>query len=297
MLLSQPTQVSCALSWDTNYYARFVPHLSTLLHPLNALLHKEVKWEWSKESNNAFCKAKEQLASKNDQTYYDPALSRILACDALPYGVGAVISHKLPSGKEKHIAFASRKLSKTMGILSGVSLLSVQSLPSLLTDHRPLTTILCPSKAIPSMAAVRLQRWALLLAAHNYTIKYWRATDHGNTDSLSCMPLIVRRNELTLLQGCVNLNCVNRCWKNCTQGTSEWSKWRPWHGAMCGGRVLILRLKTSAKLVCSVNASRKHLVLHLCTHGSKFISISLVCLRDACSLLWLMPTLSGLKSF
>ena len=84
-----------------NYYARFVSNLSTLLHPLNALLHKEVKWEWSKECNDAFCKAKEQLASKSVLTHYDPSLPVILACDASPYGVGAVISHKLPSGEEK----------------------------------------------------------------------------------------------------------------------------------------------------------------------------------------------------
>lgn len=36
----------------------------------------------------------------------------ILACDPSPYGVGVVISHKLPNGDEKPIAFALRTLSK-----------------------------------------------------------------------------------------------------------------------------------------------------------------------------------------
>ena len=66
-----------------NYYAYFVSNLSTLLHPLNALLHKEVKWEWSKECNDAFCKAKEQLASKSVLTHYGPSLPGILACDVM----------------------------------------------------------------------------------------------------------------------------------------------------------------------------------------------------------------------
>ncbi|KAI4872550.1 hypothetical protein NFI96_003106 [Prochilodus magdalenae] len=95
-----------------NYYARFVPNMSTLLHPLNALLHKGVKWKWSRECDKAFKKAKEQLSSKSVLTHYNPSLPVILACDASPYGVGAVISHRLLNGEERPIAFASRMLSK-----------------------------------------------------------------------------------------------------------------------------------------------------------------------------------------
>ena len=35
----------------------------------------------------------------------------------------------------------------------------------LLTDHKPLTTILGPHKAISTLAAARLQRWAIILSA------------------------------------------------------------------------------------------------------------------------------------
>ena len=192
-----------------NYYARFVPNLSTLLHPLNGLLHKDIKWEWSKECDEAFRKAKEQLSSKSVLTHYDPQLPVILACDASPYGVGAVISHRMPGGEERPIAFASRTLSKAeqnyaqiereaLGIIFGVRRFHSYLYGRhfiLLTDHRPLTTILSPSKAIPSMAAARLQRWALILAAHNYTIKYRRAADHGNADGLSRLPLPVQHKE------------------------------------------------------------------------------------------------------
>lgn len=117
--------------------------------------------------------------------------------------MGAVISHKLPSGEEKPIAFASRTLSKAeqnyaqiereaLGIIFGVRCFHSYLYGchfTLLTDHRPLTTTLSPSKAISSMAAARLQQWALLLEAHNYTIKYRGAADHGNVDDLSRLPL------------------------------------------------------------------------------------------------------------
>ena len=42
------------------------------------------------------------------------------------------------------------------------------------------------------MAAARIQRWALTLAAYNYTIKYKPGIEHGNADALSRLPLPVR---------------------------------------------------------------------------------------------------------
>ena len=65
----------------------------------------------------------------------------------------------------------------------------------LLTDHRPLTAILGPHTGIPSLAASRLQRWALLLSAHSYDIKYRKADSHCNADGLSRLPLPVTKPE------------------------------------------------------------------------------------------------------
>ena len=32
-----------------NYYGKFIPNLATLIHPLNQLLHEDVKWKWDAE--------------------------------------------------------------------------------------------------------------------------------------------------------------------------------------------------------------------------------------------------------
>ena len=60
---------------------------------------------------------------------------------------------------------------------------------TLVTDHQPLTTILSPKRGIPSLAAARLQRWAIILSAYWYDIEFQYTQDHGNADGLSRLPL------------------------------------------------------------------------------------------------------------
>ena len=59
----------------------------------------------------------------------------------------------------------------------------------LLTDHKPLTTILGPKAGITSLAAARLQRWALLLSSYQYQIQYKSTQTHSNADGLSRLPV------------------------------------------------------------------------------------------------------------
>lgn len=63
----------------------------------------------------------------------------------------------------------------------------------LVTDHKPLTTIFGPKKGIPPLAAARLQRWAILLSAYQYEIKF---RNHGNADGLSRLPVNVEGEEV-----------------------------------------------------------------------------------------------------
>ena len=182
-----------------NYYIKFIPNLLTLLHPLNSVLQSNKKWCWSTECSRAFQNAKNQLTSACILTHYNPNLPITLAAD----GVGSVISHIFSVGFEHPIAFASHTLTSaeknyaqlekealalTFGVKKFHRYLYGHNF-TLITDHKPLVTIIGPKKGIPSLAAAHLQRWAILLSANDYTIQYKSATNHGSADGLSRLSL------------------------------------------------------------------------------------------------------------
>ena len=130
------------------------------------------------------------------QCHYDPKLPMKMAADASAYGIGAVISHVYSDGSERPVAFASRTLSpseRNYAQLEKEALALVYGVQhfhqflygrrfTLVTDHKPLTTILNPRKGIPSLAAARLQRWAIILSAYQYEIEFMYTQDHSNAD-------------------------------------------------------------------------------------------------------------------
>ena len=93
------------------YYGKFLPDLSSVLAPLYHLLRKHVSWCWSTAERDAFLASKDLLSSSSLLVHFDPQVPLTLACDALAYGVGAVLSHRWPDGSERPIAYASHSLS------------------------------------------------------------------------------------------------------------------------------------------------------------------------------------------
>ena len=84
-----------------NYYHRFLPNLSTVVSPLNALLQKDQKDLWSNECDKAFKDSKRLTTSEPVLTYYNPELPVRLATDASPVGISGILSHVMPDGSEK----------------------------------------------------------------------------------------------------------------------------------------------------------------------------------------------------
>ena len=186
-----------------NYYKKFLPNLSSLLAPLNNLLQKGTKWNWTETQQTAFDKAKSLLQSSVVLAHYDAFKKLVLACDASPYGVGAVLSQYQDDGVEKPVAFASRSLSKaeknyshlekeSLAVIFGVKHFHQYLYGrhfTILSDHESLRRLFSETKAVLPMASGRIQIWALTLSSYEYELKYRKGKDQGNCDALSRLPL------------------------------------------------------------------------------------------------------------
>ena len=93
-----------------NYYGKFLPNLSTTLAPLHRLLARGARYQWSQTQQDVFDTVKSQLASSKVLVHYDSDIDLVLSCDASPYGVGAVLSHRFGADSERPIAYASRTM-------------------------------------------------------------------------------------------------------------------------------------------------------------------------------------------
>ena len=185
-----------------NYYSRFMPNLSSTLAPLYRLLHKDAKFSWKREQDEAFRAAKQALQNDSLLIHYDSTKPLVVACDASQYGLGAVLSHTLEDGTERPIAYVSRTLTQAeknysqlekegLAIVFGVKKFHNYLYGRHFTiesDHQPLSFLFNESKGISQMASSRIQRWALTLGAYHYTIRYKPGSTLSNADALSRLP-------------------------------------------------------------------------------------------------------------
>ena len=208
----EPTNVGelRSLLGMVNYYGKFLPDLATTLAPLYRLLRKSCRWRWSTEQKLSFNQVKDLLRSERVLTHFDDSLPLVLECDASPYGLGAVLSHRMPNGEERPVGYASRTLTKAdtnyshldkegLAIIFGVKTFHqyIQGRRfEIITDHKPLTHIFSESRATPTMASGRIQRWALILGGYDYAIQYKEGKNMANADALSRLPLKTPETEV-----------------------------------------------------------------------------------------------------
>ena len=114
--------------------------------------------------------------------------------------MGAVLSHCLPDGSNqpasRSLALAECEYSQldkeALVIVFGVNRFHQYvfgRLFTILSDHKPVQHLFAETKGILALISARIQRWALILSAYNYSIEYKPGSTHSNADFLSRLPL------------------------------------------------------------------------------------------------------------
>lgn len=163
---STPEELQLFLGKAT-YYRAFIPDLSTRDRPLRDMLLVE-SFTWTAAGEAAYQDIKNILISPQVLMLYDPSLPLLLATDASQTGLGAVLSHRLSSGEERPIAYASRTMTSTeqrylqidkevLAIVWAVRKFFYYLYArhfTLITDHKPLMQVLHPEKSLPVLCIV-----------------------------------------------------------------------------------------------------------------------------------------------
>ena len=121
-------------------------------------------------------------------TRYNPTLPINLAADASTEKPISFASRTLTTAEKNYSQLEKEALFLIFGVCKFHKYLYGRKF-TLITDNTSLTAIIASKKGIPSLAAARLQRWALLLSGYDYNICFKPTESHSNADGLSRLPL------------------------------------------------------------------------------------------------------------
>ncbi|XP_046831402.1 uncharacterized protein LOC124429790 [Vespa crabro] len=138
-----------------NFYHEYIPKSSILLDPLHRLLRKNEKFIWSEECEKSFKGIKNLLCSQPVLQIFDRNLPIRIYTDASLEGIGAIFKQVQSDGKEKPVAYFSKKLNDSQKRKKAIYLecLAIKEVVkywqhwligrkfTIFTDHKPLEGI------------------------------------------------------------------------------------------------------------------------------------------------------------
>lgn len=204
-----------------NCLGRFIPNLSTVMHPLSDLLKGDVSWIWGHPQEEAFKKVKALLTETPALAFHDARKPVVISADTSSYGIGAALFQQFRD-EVKPIAFASRTLTAAetryaqieKECLASVWVCEkferyVSGLESfkLLTDHKPLIPLI--NTSLLDRTPVRCQRLLMRLRRFNPIAQHISGKQLVVPDTLSRSPLSENTNdaeeEVNLYVKCPNI--------------------------------------------------------------------------------------------
>ena len=183
-----------------NFYRRFIPNAATILTPLTDILRNQPKrslkaFEWTDERNDAFEKAKDELAKTTLLVHPSSDRMTCLMVDASDTAVGGVLQ-QFSESMWKPIAFFSRRLKaaemrySTFGRELLAVYLAIRHFRYFLegrqftvyTDHKPLTYAL---RSKPDRHSPRVIRQLDFISQFTSDIQHVHGVDNTVADTLS----------------------------------------------------------------------------------------------------------------
>ena len=175
--------------------------LTSIAHPLQNLLKKDIPFTWAESQKTAFHKLKDAIAESPTLAIYDHRKELTLENDASEYGIGSVL---LQEGKP--LAYASRTLSpaeqnyaqiekELLAITFGLRKLHPFTFGrpvQIITDHKSLVSI---TKKPLCKAPRRLQNMLLKVQEYSFEVTYRPGPEMLISDCLSRAPVRATDNE------------------------------------------------------------------------------------------------------
>lgn len=192
-----------------NFYHEYIPNSSIKLDLLHKLLRKGEKFVWSNECERSFKEIKELLCSQPVLEIYDKDLPIRIYTDASLEGIGAILKQLQNDGKEKPVAYFSRKLNNSQKRKKAIYLecLAIKEAVKywqhwllgrkfeVYSDHKPLENL-----NIKARTDEELGDLAYYLSQYDFTIKYIPGKENTEADCLSRNPVLdpIENEEETL---------------------------------------------------------------------------------------------------
>lgn len=182
-----------------NFYHKYIPNSATILDPLHNLLRKNQQFIWSHECEKAFNTIKALLCSQPVLEIYDPNLPINIYTDASIEGVGAILKQIQPDGREKPVAYFSKKLNGTQKKKKAIYLecLAIKEAVrywqywligksfTVYSDHKPLENMNLKSRTDEELGDLMYY-----LSQYDFNIKYAPGKDNLEADCLSRNPVL-----------------------------------------------------------------------------------------------------------
>ena len=182
-----------------NFYRRFIWHFSDLARPLNNLLKKDWKFEWTNDCQRAFDELKKRFTEEPVLMMPDQTKPFQIETDASKYATGAVLTQLDTNGDRHPISFISKTLSPAernyeiydRELLAIIRALEewrhyIQGSPHttiVLSDHKNLTYYR-ESKKLNRRQA----RWSLYLSEFDVKLVHTPGNKMIQSDALSRRP-------------------------------------------------------------------------------------------------------------